>query len=71
MQTARNSLVRAQTNLGYAVIRSPINGSVIYRNVEEGQTVAASLSTPTLFIIAEDLAKMEFTPRWTKVISAR
>ena len=59
VMTARNSLTRAQTNLGYAVIRSPIDGSVIYRDVEEGQTVAASLSTPTLFIIAKDLASME------------
>ncbi|MFZ5979383.1 MAG: efflux RND transporter periplasmic adaptor subunit [Candidatus Zixiibacteriota bacterium] len=59
LQNAQNALVRAKTNLGYAVIRSPIDGSVIYRDVEEGQTVAASLSTPTLFIIAKDLANME------------
>ncbi len=59
LQTAQASLARAQTNLNYAVIRSPIDGTVILRNVEPGQTVAASLSTPTLFIIAEDLAHME------------
>jgi len=53
------SLERALSNLSYAFIRSPIDGKVIYRNVEEGQTVAASLSTPTLFIIAEDLTSME------------
>ena len=46
------------TNLKYAVIYSPINGIVINRNVEEGQTVAASLQAPTLFSIAEDLSKM-------------
>ncbi len=53
------ALMRAKRNLQYAVIRSPINGIVISRNVEAGQTVAASLSTPTLFVIAENLSKME------------
>jgi HlyD family secretion protein len=53
------SLDRAKLNLKYAVIRSPISGTVIDRVVEPGQTVAASLSTPTLFLIAEDLAQME------------
>ena len=43
----------------YSVIRSPINGTVIDRDVEEGQTVAASLSAPTLFTIAKDLSRME------------
>jgi HlyD family secretion protein len=57
--SARASLDRAKTNLDYAVIRSPISGTVIERSVESGQTVAASLSAPVLFIIAEDLAKME------------
>jgi HlyD family secretion protein len=51
-------LDRAKINLDYAEIRSPINGIVIQRNVNEGQTVAASLSTPTLFIIARDLSSM-------------
>lgn len=46
-------------NMGYAHITSPINGTVIERSVEEGQTVAASFSTPTLFVIAEDLSKMQ------------
>lgn len=50
---------RSKANLGYAVIRSPIDGTVIMRSVEAGQTVAASFSTPTLFLIAEDLADME------------
>ncbi len=53
------SLDRALANLSYAVIRSPIDGTVIMRNIEPGQTVAASFSTPTLFIIAEDLSEME------------
>jgi len=59
LKSARESLDRAKTNLDYAVIKSPIDGKVIHRNIEEGQTVAASLSTPTLFIIAEDLGQME------------
>jgi HlyD family secretion protein len=59
VQSAMAALDRAQANLMYAVIRSPIEGTVIQRNVEPGQTVAASLSTPTLFLIAEDLSEME------------
>lgn len=57
--SAQASLDRANANLNYAVIRSPINGTVINRIVEPGQTVAASFSTPTLFVIAEDLSQME------------
>jgi HlyD family secretion protein len=48
----------AQTNLNYTVIRSPIDGTVVARNVDVGQTVAASLQAPTIFTIAQDLAKM-------------
>jgi len=48
----------AQTNLEYTVIRSPIDGTVVARNVDVGQTVAASLQAPTIFTIAQDLAKM-------------
>ena len=59
LKSAKADLQRAQQNLFYAYIRSPIEGTVIQRNVEAGQTVAASLQTPTLFIIAEDLSKME------------
>jgi len=59
LKSARESLDRAKTNLDYALIKSPIDGKVIHRNIEEGQTVAASLSTPTFFIIAEDLGQME------------
>ena len=59
LKSAQAGLERAQQNLDYAVIRSPINGIVIAKDVEEGQTVAASFSTPTLFQIAENLEQME------------
>ncbi len=49
----------AQTNLDYTTIRAPIDGTVVARNVDVGQTVAASLQAPTLFIIAQDLTKMQ------------
>jgi HlyD family secretion protein len=52
------ALAVAQTNLDYTVIRSPIDGTVVARNVELGQTVAASLQAPTIFTIAQDLTKM-------------
>ena len=50
---------RAKTNLGYATITSPVDGTVISRKVDVGQTVAASFQTPDLFEIAEDLSKMQ------------
>jgi HlyD family secretion protein len=50
---------KANTNLGYTMIYSPIDGVVLSRAVDEGQTVAASFSTPTLFTIAQDLTKMQ------------
>jgi HlyD family secretion protein len=56
---ARAALNQASVNLGYTTIVSPINGVVISRNVDVGQTVAASLQAPTLFTIAEDLEKMQ------------
>ncbi len=56
--SAKESLQQAQTNLGYAIITSPVDGIVIERSVEEGQTVAASYSTPELFTIAKDLKNM-------------
>ncbi len=59
IKSAQANLVRAERNLKFAVIRSPIDGTVIHRNVEEGQTVASSLQAPVLFIIAEDLKNME------------
>ena len=55
---SRESVQRAQTNLGYAAITSPIDGVVLSKAVEEGQTVAASFNTPELFTIAQDLTNM-------------
>ena len=55
---ARESVNKAQTNLGYATITSPIDGVVLSKSVEEGQTVAASFNTPELFTIAQDLTNM-------------
>lgn len=54
----QSDLVKVKTNLSYAMIYSPIDGVVLSRAVEEGQTVAASFNTPTLFTIANDLTKM-------------
>ncbi len=54
-----SDLQQARTNLGYANIYSPIDGVVLSRAIDEGQTVAASLSTPTLFTIAQDLKEMQ------------
>lgn len=54
-----SDLQEARTNLGYANIYSPINGVVLSRDIDEGQTVAASYSTPTLFTIAQDLREMQ------------
>lgn len=56
---SKNELSKAETNLGYATIFSPIDGVVLSKEVEEGQTVAASFSTPTLFTIAQDLTQMQ------------
>ena len=56
---AQYSHERAITNLGYATITSPVDGTVISRKVDKGQTVAASFQTPDLFEIAEDLSKMQ------------
>ena len=65
-EQAESAVVRAQsqydkavTNLGYATITSPVDGTVISRKVDKGQTVAASFQTPDLFEIAEDLTKMQ------------
>lgn len=59
VDVARAQLERDRTNLRYTVIRSPISGVVVARNVEVGQTVAASFNTPTLFQIAKDLREMQ------------
>lgn len=58
-EVSKNEVSKAQTNLGYATIYSPIDGVVLSRSVEEGQTVASSFSTPTLFVIANDLTNMQ------------
>jgi HlyD family secretion protein len=55
----RGAYRQSQTNLRYATIRSPVDGIVVSRNVDVGQTVAASFQTPTLFTIAQDLTKMQ------------
>jgi HlyD family secretion protein len=59
VEQAKAALNLAETNLRYATIRSPVNGTVISRNVDVGQTVAASLQAPTLFTIAKDLTQMQ------------
>ncbi len=59
VKSAEVALKRAKTNLKYAEIRSPISGRVIERSIDAGQTIAASMSAPTLFIIAEDLSRMQ------------
>ena len=58
VNTSSESVRKAQTNLGYATITSPIDGVILSKAVEEGQTVAASFNTPELFVIAQDLTDM-------------
>jgi HlyD family secretion protein len=60
---ARASLHQAEINLAHTIITAPIDGTVISRNVDVGQTVAASMQAPTLFVIARDLAKMQVNAR--------
>ena len=57
--SSKEMVAKAQTNLGYATITSPIDGVVLSKSVEEGQTVAASFNTPELFKIAKDLTNMQ------------
>ena len=57
MDRSKNEVAQARLNLSYATIKSPIDGVVLKRAVEVGQTVAASMSTPTLFVIAKDLSQ--------------
>ncbi len=59
VRSAEAQIVQDRTNLGYTVIRSPVAGVVISRQVDIGQTVAASFQTPTLFTIAQDLSRMQ------------
>jgi HlyD family secretion protein len=59
LKASQSNLERARINLSYASIYAPIDGIVIARNIDVGQTVAASFSSPTLFLIANDLSKMQ------------
>ncbi len=59
VEQRKNEVAQARLNLSYATIKSPINGVILKRAVDVGQTVAASMSTPTLFIIAKDLSQMK------------
>ena len=59
VERSQNEVSQARLNLSYATIKSPIDGVVLKRAVEVGQTVAASMSTPTLFVIAKDLSQMK------------
>jgi len=59
LESARAQLQRDKTNLSYSIIRSPVSGIVIDRQIDVGQTVAASFQTPTLIKIAQDLSKMQ------------
>jgi HlyD family secretion protein len=59
LDQAQASLSSAELDLGYTTIYSPVNGIVVSRNVDVGQTVAASFQTPTLFVIAQDLTRMQ------------
>jgi HlyD family secretion protein len=59
VEKSQNEVNQAKLNLSYATIKSPISGVVLKRAVDVGQTVAASMSTPTLFIIAKDLSQMK------------
>lgn len=59
LMSARAALSRAKANLSYCTIKAPVSGVVVSRAVDVGQTVAASFSTPTLFVIAQDLTKMK------------
>jgi len=58
-ESAKAALANARTNLGYCTIKAPVNGVVVNRMVEVGQTVAASFNTPNVFTIAQDLARMK------------
>ncbi|MCU6453546.1 efflux RND transporter periplasmic adaptor subunit [Sphingomonas sp. A2-49] len=59
VSAAQAALAQSQTQRARAIIRSPVNGVVLARQIDPGQTVAASFNTPTLFVIAEDLSKMK------------
>ena len=66
VRIAQQDVARAKTNLGYATVYSPIDGVVISKAVEEGQTVASGFSTPTIVKIAKDLTDMQCIAKWMK-----
>ncbi len=66
LQLTRATVEKDQANLAYTVIRSPVSGVVVDRSVDVGQTVAASLQTPTLFKIAQDLSKMQINANYAE-----
>jgi HlyD family secretion protein len=67
----QGALAKVKTDLEHCTITSPIDGVVISRNVDVGQTVAASLQAPVIFTIANDLTKMQIDATWPKRMSAR
>jgi HlyD family secretion protein len=67
LSLARASLKRAQTNLGYCTIKSPVKGVIVDRRINVGQTVVSSLNSPSLFLIAKDLKRLEV---WASVNEA-
>ena len=68
--SSKASLAKAERNLAYATITSPIDGVVISRDVEAGQTVASGFETPTLFTIAADLTQMQVDRKSTRLNSS-
>ena len=56
---ARAAVNQSRVNLGHAIITAPVDGIVVSRNVDVGQTVAATMQAPTLFVLAEDLTRMQ------------
>src|SRR5262249_21313102 len=67
VEKSRGTLVKAEKNLGYCTIKSPVKGVIIDRRVNVGQTVVASLNAPSLFLIAEDLLCLQI---WVSAIQA-
>ncbi len=67
MEKARGTLVKAEKNLGYCTIKSPVKGIIIDRRVNVGQTVVSSLNAPSLFLIAKDLRRLQI---WVSVNEA-
>jgi HlyD family secretion protein len=71
LELSKAGLKKDATNQGYAVIKSPVNGIIVDRQIDEGQTVAASFQTPTLFKIAQDLGKMQIDSSFSEADISR